>query len=102
MVVIAPHLTAAVWRELTDSGESLLLGAGRLPRESRVSGVAATRLTAVPRDNVVTGRKPEAYSLQYIEEGRGSITRPREVGRCPPAGDSRPGAALSTVAAGSG
>ena len=30
----------------------------RLPRESRVSGVAATRLTAVPRDNVVTGRTP--------------------------------------------
>ena len=30
----------------------------RLPRESRVSGVAATRLTAVPRDNRVTASEP--------------------------------------------
>ena len=35
----------------------------RLPRESRVSGVAATRLTAVPRDNVVTGKTPQTYPL---------------------------------------
>ncbi len=37
-----------------------------MPRESRMSGVAATRFTAVPCDNVVTGSFPSPIHSRYF------------------------------------
>jgi len=59
------------------SPEGRRLGGLRLPRESRVRGVAATRRIAVPRDSVVTGRTPNRTQSSYMirRGGRRSVAK---------------------------
>ncbi len=56
VVTVNKQTRALLQKELPDIKHYML--GSRLPRESRVSGVAATRLTAVPRDNRVTASEP--------------------------------------------